>query len=184
MESARSRLFTLDEYEAMGRAGILRHDERLELIRGVIVTIPPIGASHMWPVINGNMRFAVALVGRAIVSIQNPIRLTTADSEPQPDIVVISAEASRDRLPGPSDVLLVVEVADMSLRYDLDVKVPLYAECGIREVWVLDVERRRIHVFRDPRDGAYATTFIAEPNEGIAPLAFPDIETSAAELTS
>jgi len=84
-------------------------------------------------------------------------------------------EAYRDRHPGPDDVLLLIEVAVSTLRYDRDLKLPLYAAAGIREAWLFDVRRHRVLVCREPHDGRYTSQEVVERNGSLTPLAFPDL---------
>ena len=105
----------------------------------------------------------------AIVRNQNPLALDDA-SQPQPDIAVLKSRQDfySTAHPGPADVLLVIEVADTSLAFDLGVKVPLYAVHDIPEVWVIDAATRRTHRFRRPEGGRYAEQDVVEPTEPLA----------------
>ncbi len=91
------------------------------------------------------------IAGKAIVSVQNPVRMGT-DTEPEPDVAVLKPRQDfyRASHPGPSDILLLVEVADSSLAYDRDVKLPLYARHAIPEVWLVDLQNRLLTIYRDP----------------------------------
>src|SRR5438128_7324468 len=145
------RRFTVDEYHRMLDARILTENDRVELVRGEIVQMAPIGSRHAGCVAALNQWFVTALRGRAILWPQNPITLPP-DSEPQPDIVLVRPRADfyRSQHPGVDDVLLVVEVADTTYRYDRRVKLPLYAERGIREVWIVNLEGDALEVHRTP----------------------------------
>ena len=167
--------FTVDEYHRMGEAAIFREDDRVELIRGRIVQMSAIGRRHAGCV-NYFTRTLTSLLGeRALVSVQNPVILD-ADGEPQPDVAVLTPRPGdyRDRHPQPADILLLVEVADTTLDYDRDEKLPLYAEAGVREVWLVNLPGDAIELYRDPRDGRYAEVRTGRRAETIAPLAFPD----------
>src|SRR5436190_3054902 len=131
------RLFTVDEYYRMADAGILTQFDRVELIDGEIIEMSPIGVRHAECVERATTFFTDSFGRKAIVSVQNPLRLTTY-TEPQPDIVVLKRRADFYKLKrrGPEDVLLVVEVADTTLRYDRNVKHPRYAAAGVSEVWI------------------------------------------------
>ena len=110
------RRFTVAEYYRMGKAGILGEDDRVELIEGEIIQMPPIGDPHAWGVNRLNYTFVRGLGDRAIVAIQNPLRLSDL-SEPVPDLVVMRPRP--DGMRGPhstaKDVLLIVEVSDTTL---------------------------------------------------------------------
>jgi Uma2 family endonuclease len=150
------RLFTVHEYAIMREAGILHEDDRVELLDGEIITMSPIGPLHV-SLVNRLTTLLVQLVGsESITSVQNPIRLNEY-GEPQPDLVLLSPRADyyADAIATPDDVLLVVEVADSSLEYDRDTKVPRYAQAGISEVWILDVARRTMIQYTQPADGRY-----------------------------
>jgi Uma2 family endonuclease len=130
------RLFSVHEYHQMLQAGVLGEDDRLELIEGEIVQLSPINSRHAACVNRLNALFTSRLTGRAVVSVQNPIRLDT-HSEPQPDLALLKPRPDfyAASHPNPEDVLLVVEVADTSADYDRGVKLALYARVGIAEVW-------------------------------------------------
>jgi Uma2 family endonuclease len=170
------KLFTVDEYHRMGEAGIFTEDDRVELIRGEIVQMSPIGNRHVVCVDRATNILISTLREKALVSIQNPLRLDNY-SEPQPDVIVLKPRADyySGRTRTPSDVLLMIEVSDTTLRYDSAIKVPLYAASGVPEVWVEDLQNNLILVYRDPRANAYLTTFIRRRGETISPQAFPDV---------
>jgi Uma2 family endonuclease len=88
--------------------------------------------------------------------VQDPLILNKT-SAPQPDLMVLRMRADRyfSAHPHANDALLVVEVADTTLAYDLSIKLPLYASAGVVEMWIVDIEPRAIHVFREPREGRY-----------------------------
>ena len=138
----------------MGEAGIIGEDERVELIEGEIVQMAPIGARHIGCVININRLFVTRLDDRAVVSPQNPVVIRPR-SEPQPDLVLLSPRGisySRER-PMSQDVLLAVEVADTTVRYDRLVKARLYARAGIPEFWLCLATEGAVEIHRGP--GAY-----------------------------
>lgn len=152
----RRHRYTVDDYYRMAEVGILAPDARVELIDGEVVEMPPIGAPHA-SVVTELQNLLIEAVGRrAVVRVQNPVRLDR-HNEPEPDIALVrsSARKYRETHPSPEDVLLLVEVADSSLRFDRDVKVGLYARCGIPEVWLLDLTSTRITRFRGPSDAGY-----------------------------
>jgi Uma2 family endonuclease len=178
------RRFTLDEYHRMGEAGILGEDDRVELIEGEIVEMSPIGSRHAAAVARIHHLFAVRLGARAVVWGQNPLLLPTLVSEPQPDVTLLAPRVDfyAARLPEPPDVLLLVEVAETSLAYDRRTKVPLYARAGVVEVWLADLEHRRLTVHRDPRGDGYAAIRHPAAGEAFSPLAFPDLAVTLADL--
>lgn len=149
-------LFTVDDYHRMGETGILREDDRVELIEGEIVAMPPIGSPHGGRVNRLTRIMTDAVADRAVVSPQNPVVLGVR-SEPEPDIALLRPRPDfyTDSLPEAADVLLLIEVADSTLHDDLHVKVPLYARHGIPEVWVVDIAHRKVLRFSQPEGGAY-----------------------------
>jgi Uma2 family endonuclease len=137
--------FTVEEYHKMGEAGLLSEDDRVELIDGEIVDMAPVGTRHLACVVALNHLFVEASGGRYFVSVQNPVALGERN-EPQPDLSLLRTrpDPTAARPPGPGDVFLVVEVSDTTLAYDRDVKLPRYAQAGVPEVWIVDLEGRRV----------------------------------------
>jgi len=153
------RRIDADEYRRMGEALILTPDERVELIEGEIIAMPPIGDAHAFTVIELNRAMAPAVVaGAVVVAVQSPLRLDPFNV-PQPDLLLLRppSGAYRSRPPGPADVLLLIEVADSSLAYDRTTKLPLYARHAIPEVWLLDLAAGALELHRAPAGGAYGT---------------------------
>ena len=149
----------VDAYYRMAEAGILSDPHRVELIDGEIIDMAAIGSPHA-AVTNRLARLFSRSLGddAALVSVQSPLRLD-AHSEPQPDVVLLRPRADfyRSGHPGAADVLLLIEVSDSSLAYDRTTKLPLYAKFGVPEVWIVDLAGAAIEVYREPRDGAYAS---------------------------
>lgn len=170
----RRRRFTVDEYECMGRAGILHEDDRVELLDGEVIVMAAVGSRHVACVMDLAEWFTLRSTGRARVSVQNPVRLSSG-SEPEPDIAILRLRPDRyiQALPGPEDVLLLIEVADTSLRYDRETKLPLYAAAGIPEVWIVDLESERVLVYRSPRGGGYQYAAVVERGGTLTPESFP-----------
>ena len=177
------RRFTVAEYYAMADAGILSENDRVELLDGAIIVMPPIGDWHAARVNLFTNILPPRLERRAIVSIQNPTRLDDA-SEPQPDVLLLRW---RDDFyggghPEPADVLLLIEVSDTTVDYDRNEKLPLYARAGIPEAWIVNRPARRIEAHTDPSGNEYATVRYFGPGETIAPQAFPDIVLEASRI--
>jgi Uma2 family endonuclease len=177
------RKFTVNEYHALGRAGILGEGDRVELIEGEIIQTAPIGPAHADHVMKLTRLLVRTFDDVAWVGVQNPATLTET-SEPQPDFALLRyrPEGYPSRLPTGADVHLFIEVSDTTLAFDRRVKVPLYAHVGIPEVWLLDVARKVVHVYRDLEDGRYRTRYVARPDERLAPVAFPDRPLSVADI--
>lgn len=147
----RRHAITVEEYMRMGEAQVFAQQARLELMEGEIVEMAPIGSAHA-AVVNTLDTLLREAVPGAIVSVQNPLVLNER-SAPQPDVVLLRPRADRyyNSHPTATDALLVAEVADTTLRYDLEVKRPLYARAGVAELWTVDIDRRELHVFREPQ---------------------------------
>ena len=175
--------FTVDEYLALGAAGILTKEERVELLDGEIIQMAPIGNRHLNSVdwLADLMRDAVG--AGAMVRVQGSIQLDDA-SAPQPDIAVIRRRSINDIGPVlPSDVYLLVEVADSSLEFDLGEKLARYAAAGIPEVWVANLRDRELVVNTEPDGSAYATVRVVPLDGMVSPQAFPDATLAVADFT-
>ncbi len=168
--------FTVDEYEQMIDQGILAENERVELIRGEVVEKMVIGPLHCATVNRINRLLTTRLLDLAIVSIQNPIVLD--DSEPEPDLAMLTPRDDfyAQSKPKSSDVLLVIEVADTSLAYDRDIKLPLYAQAGIQEFWIVNLAESKVEVYRQPLpSGNYASRTDFSSGDMLCALAFPEV---------
>ena len=170
------RRFTVTEYHAMAEAGILAHDERVELLNGDIIVMPLIGDWHASRVMRINNSVLPTVQGRAIVSVQGPVRLDDS-SEPEPDVMLLRwrDDFYEGGHPGPADVLLLIEVSDTTVDYDRGAKLAAYAAAGIPEVWITSRRDRRIESYADPAGDAYATVRHHGAGESISPQAFPDV---------
>lgn len=177
------RAFTVEEYHQMAVAGILTEDDRVELLRGEIVEMSPIGSRHAACVNRLTQAFSSALGTRAVVSVQNPIRLDDY-SEPEPDLALLHwrDDYYAEALPGAGDVGLVVEVAESSVRLDRDEKVPLYARAGVPEVWLVDLGEAVVVVYRQPQDEGYAVVQRLGQGEVLSPAAYPRVRLAVAEV--
>jgi Uma2 family endonuclease len=156
MQAPRRHRLCVDDYYRMAEVGILRPDERVELIEGEIIDVPPPGSLHAGTVDELAEALRAAVGRKALLRVQSPIRLNEY-SEPQPDLALLRPRADyyKSAHPGPADVLLIVEVAQSSLAYDRDVKLPLYARHGVPEVWLLDLEHDRLIRHRGPRENGF-----------------------------
>jgi Uma2 family endonuclease len=161
----------------MNEAGILTEDDRVELINGEIIEMSPIGRKHSACVNRLNSIFSQLLGKRVIVAVQNPITLDNF-SEPQPDIALLKPREDfyESAHPQPSDVFLLIEVADSSFEYDRDIKIPLYAANGIVEVWLVDIIEQKIIVYRQPTENTYSKIKTFQRGEILDILAFPEIK--------
>jgi Uma2 family endonuclease len=150
------RSFNVDEYYRMAEVGLLSPDDRVELIEGEIVEMSPIGCTHAGTVDRSSALLHRQLGDTVQVRVQSPVRLSDF-SEPQPDIALLKPRKDfySDSHPLPEDVLVVIEVADTSVNYDRNVKLPLYARAGIPEAWLMVLAKEVIEVHSQPRNGKY-----------------------------
>jgi Uma2 family endonuclease len=178
----RHRLSVADYYR-MGEAGIFAPDARVELINGEIIDMAPIGTRHGSAVKRLNSLLIAAVGSQAIVSVQDPLRLSDL-SEPEPDLMLLKPRDDfyADAHPSAADVLLLIEVADTSARYDREIKLPLYARHGVPEVWIVDLEARLVRFYSAPAGDAYGqTSTTATP--GRTPIAaLPGSEIDLAQI--
>jgi Uma2 family endonuclease len=174
--------FSVADYHRMGEAGILGPELRTELIDGEVVEMPPIGHPHAGTVKLLSNLLKEHLGATAIVSVQDPVWLND-HTEPLPDLALLRPRPDyyRNGHPTPGDVLLIIEVADSSLSYDRDVKLPRYALAGIPEVWLVDLAGRRLLRHCQPAGRTYADvaeladlSAVSLPQALTQPLTQPD----------
>jgi Uma2 family endonuclease len=170
------RLFTIHDYHRMVESGILDEDDRVELLDGEIVQMTAVGARHAAAVKGLNQILGERLGGRAIIGVQDPVILDDL-SEPEPDLSICAPD---DRLyaaghPRPADVYFLIEVADATLRYDRQRKIPRYAAVGVSETWLVDLQQNVIEVCRAPGADGYTERIICGIGETMSPSMFPDV---------
>lgn len=177
------RKFTVKQYNQMVEAGILTEDDRVELIRGEIIEMTPINRRHSSHVNRLNELFVLRFAQLVTVGVQNPVELND-NSEPQPDISLLRRKADfyESGHPQPQDILLLVEVADTTVESDRQIKIPLYAETGIIEVWLVDINEQCIEVYREPSPNGYQNVQRFVRGQSLSILAFPEIIISVNEV--
>jgi Uma2 family endonuclease len=166
---------TVDEYYEMARVGLLDPDARVELIEGEIVAMAPIGNPHGYVVDELTDRLTAAAHGKARVRVQGALRLTNR-TELMPDLSLLKLPSVqyREKQASAADALLVIEVSDTTLRKDIRVKVPLYARCGVPEVWIMDLSKNCVHFYRSLIDGQYQkVSVVSKPKK----VAVPGLDT-------
>ncbi len=174
--------WSVEDYEELSRAGFFDPDERMELLNGEIIVMSPIGYRHAMAVNLLNEFFTAGSRGRYLVAPQNPFNLDKL-SQPQPDLALLDRGCrSLKRHAEPREILLVIEVADSTVRYDREDKGTAYAARGVREYWLLNLEKNCLEVFRDPQAEGYAERLIFDPADSAAPLAFPDLVLKVGEF--
>jgi len=175
--------FNVDQYYRLAEVGVLQPDDRVELIEGEIIRMPPIGSAHAGHVNRLEQLLKKCLGEKAIVAVQNPVRLYDF-SEPVPDIAVLKP---RDDFyttghPTAQDVLVIVEVSDATILTDRNVKVPLYARADVPEVWLVNLPNRIIEVYGRPAAGAYTDSTTFGLGEQLHSLTVPNLSLPVEEI--
>lgn len=177
--ASHQRLLTVQEYLKMAEAGLFA-GERVELIRGRVVRMSPMGVDHAWMIQKMNM-LLVRLFGRhADVRPQLPM-LVSDDTMPEPDFAVVDPNAP-DAIEALGNMFIAIEVADSSLKYDQQVKSLLYAEAKVPEYWIVDLRHRVVEVFTSLRGRRYTKHQKLGPSDIITPSRFPNVQVKVAEL--
>lgn len=177
------RLFTVKEYHQMIEAGILTKDDKVELIRGEIVQMAAVGRRHTSHVKRLTELFYIRLLSRVTIGVQDPVELDDR-SEPQPDISLLRRRDDFYELghPQSEDILLIVEVADTTAETDRNIKIPLYAEDNIVEVWLVDINEQCVVVYREPSPSGYQNIQRFQRGQTLSILAFPDLEIAVVDV--
>lgn len=176
--------FSVDDYYKMIDLGILDNREKAEIIDGELIKKTTIGDNHAFVVDSLNRFFSKNVSDDIMVRIQNPLRLTDFD-EPEPDIVLTDlTKYDGKRHPRPAETILVVEVSDSTLKYDREVKIPLYAEAGIPEVWIVNLQHKIIEVHQQPSVGIYQLARIFKQGEIVETTVLPDLTLEVDSLLS
>ncbi|MDQ7063607.1 MAG: Uma2 family endonuclease [candidate division KSB1 bacterium] len=170
-----TRKFTVDEYHTMIQTGILQEDDRVELLAGEIVEMSPIGKLHAAVVNKLADSFIARLRGRAGISVQNPVQLSPY-SEPQPDLTLLKFRDDFyvNNLPQPKDIILVIEIGEASIDHDKTSKLPLYAQAGIPEVWLIDLRNEIVEQYWEPLGNQYKRFKKFAIGDELAPMAFSE----------
>jgi len=174
---------SVEDYHKLGEVGILSDDSRVELIEGELIEMAPIGGPHMAVVNRLNKLLVLALGNIGVVSVQNPVSLPP-HSEPQPDIAILTPRAgdAASAVPGPEDVLLVIEVSDATLAYDRTTKLNLYAKSGIAESWVVNLQSKCVEAYRGPTTDGYSRRIDFQLQDSVSPLALPNISLAVVDI--
>ncbi len=177
------RLWTVEDYHRMADTGILDDSERVELLEGKIIRMSAKGTAHRSAVGRTYKLLEKRLGNQAWISIQDPVKLNER-SEPEPDVAIVQIDSLdyADHHPTPSEVYLIIEVADSSLKFDCETKGKAYAQAAITDYWVLDIVKRQLYVFRQPNEEGYQSKVILAENGIISPLQFPDLQIGVLEI--
>jgi Uma2 family endonuclease len=175
--------FTRDIYHKMAESAIFQESDRLELIKGEIIEMSPVGLRHASCVKKLNYLLTKKLGDQIILGVQDPIKLNN-DSEPQPDLVILKYRPDfyADEHPKPEDILLLIEVSDSSIDYDKNVKIPLYAENKISEVWLVNLNDNCVEIHQKPYQNYYQSIQKLSAINIISLSNFPEVEIKISEL--
>jgi len=178
-----TRKFTIEQYNQMGEINIFQPEERLELIKGEILKMSPIGAKHASMVTRLTNLLVYELHQKALVSVQNSIVLDDY-SEPQPDLVLLKPRSDyyENKKPEPEDIYLLIEVSDSTIIYDQTIKIPLYAENKITEVWLFNLNNKTLEVYRQPENNSYQSIQKLNSKKTINSLVFPELIIKLSEI--
>lgn len=181
MVTTTAKRFTISEYHHLAQLGFLKDSERVELIRGEIIYMASKGKAHS--TVNRRLIRELSILLKNLVTIQSqdPIIIQN-DSEPEPDITILR-NRSDDYLnshPSPEDILLLIEIADSSLKYDQEVKLPLYAEAGIKYYWIFNLADNHLECHSEPLQDSqgkftYRKKEILLPTEPVTLPCFPNL---------
>lgn len=176
--------FSVDEYYKMYELGLIKDFERAEIIDGELIRKMGIGDRHAYVVDRLNRFLVRHLDENILVRIQNPLRLNDYD-EPEPDVVLADlTKYDGKRHPRPEETILVIEVADASLRYDRNNKLPLYALANIPEVWIVNLPNNLIEVHKNPIVDIYQNTSIFQKGENVVSGVLSDLNLSVDAVIS
>lgn len=173
--------FTVDEYQSLIAADIIKEGTRVELIEGEIVEMAAHGHRHVSCISRLTALLSDTRPKGTFVNVQSAIRLTD-NSEPEPDLVLVNDWDRQRTNPTLADILLLIEVADSSLNEDRDEKLPRYARAGIREAWLVDIRGGIIERHTEPRNGQYGQKATAHPGERLASTVAPEVVIPVADV--
>lgn len=167
--------FSVDDYYKMIELGMLTDYEKAEIIEGELISKMPVGNRHAAVVNILNRYFSRNLPENILVSVQNPVRLSDFN-EPEPDVLLADlTKYDGNRHPRPAEVLLLIEVSDSTLKYDRDIKLPLYAESAIGEVWIVNLVSDIVEVHTRPEFGVYQSVKIYRRGETVESDSIADL---------
>ena len=182
MATEAKKLFTVEEYYKMAEAGSFRDARRTELINGEIIEMTSMGSRHAAAISRATTLLVRLFGDRTVLRPQLPAPLNEFN-EPEPDIAFKPRKDSYSTAhPEPSDTFLIMEISDTSLKYDRDVKLPIYAEAEIPEVWILDLTAENLLVYRDPSRKSYKASLRFSRGESVSCLSFAEISVKVQDL--
>lgn len=178
-----TRKFTTKQYHLMAENNIFHPEERLELINGEIINMSPIGLKHISMVNRLTNLFYSQLLNQALISVQNSIQLDDY-SEPQPDLVLakLRDDFYETKPIQPEDIFLLIEVSDSTIQYDKEVKIPVYAKNKIQEVWLVNLNKNNLEIFREPENNSYHNLQTLNSKSTINLLIFPQLKINLSDI--
>lgn len=183
MIASRSHRFSVADYYRLAEIGVLRPEHRVELLNGEIYDKARRSPLHCAVTSELCSLFCMNSDDRWIVSVHNPLRLDEF-SEPEPDLMLARYREDYycNRHPEPDDVLLLIEVAEATLEFGRELKLPAYGRAGIPEVWIVNLNELTVEVYREPYFEGYAFKTVLRAGEQARPAAFPDVSLDVGEL--
>ncbi len=188
MTIATVKRFSIAEYHRLTELGFLTENDRVELIKGQIIQMAAKGTAHEVCLTRLLRELTKLLSERAILRCQSPIVMPT-DSEPEPDFTIVQNREDEylSSHPSPAEVLLVIEIADSSLSYDREVKLPMYAESGIPDYWLFNLPENCLEFYSQPYQNSagsfgYSLKRVILPNNAIALPGFPELYLDLANI--
>lgn len=174
--------FSIEEYHRLTEIGFFQEDDKVELIKGEILEMAAKGTPHVVCCTKLNKELLKLINNEAIIRSQDPVSLLSG-SEPEPDLVIVKNRED-DYLSGhptEKDIILIIEIADSSLKYDQEVKLPLYAEAGINHYWLFNLREQHLESYSLPYqkingDYGYSRREIYLPNQEINLPSFNDLK--------
>ena len=177
--------FTVTDFQQMIETGILQEGDRCELLNGEIITMATIGRKHASKVDRLTNLFHRIIKQAILIRVQNPIELGPF-SQPEPDLALLRWQDDyyESGHPKAEDVYLIIEVADTTLETDRTIKLPLYAQTGIVEVWIVNLQDNQIEVYRQPIDSTYSITQIFTKGDTLTIATLPEVTIAVSDILS
>ena len=181
--TVRPKRFRVEEFRKMTEAGILPEESGWEVIDGFLIDKMTIGSKHASIINRLNRLLTAFIANRAVVSVQNPVHIDDYN-EPEPDIALLKPREDyyADYHPTASDVLLLIEVSDSNIRYDRGIKTRLYAEAGIVEVWLVNLNDETIEQYSSPANSRYGSVETLKKGDSIRSISLEDLSLNVDEI--
>ncbi|MBI4246873.1 MAG: Uma2 family endonuclease [Candidatus Rokubacteria bacterium] len=183
--SFQERRWSRKDYGRLIEVGLLREDDKIELLAGRLVVAEPQNTPHAKAIELTAEALRAAFGPGWRIRVQLPVALDP-DSEPEPDVSVVAGSPRDDLDDHPANPVLIVEVADWSVRLDRRIKAPLYARGGIADYWIVNLVDRTVEVYRAPqregRSWRYRSIEKFGPEATVRPLAAPTARITVTDL--